>query len=118
MHITSYLYGETPEALFRFTEAACRSGCFREVFPVRRGDGAVIAVAFLTGDGGAEMETAVRALSGILGRDIEITAARDSAAGAAAARRRTWFVPGRSSEVRQGQVIVATAELTPGPTGT
>jgi hypothetical protein len=118
MHITSYLYGETPEAVLRFLEAACRCPAFREVIPVRRDDGQVIAVAFLTiEDDDWRMPGAVARLSGILGREVEIVAARESAAGAVAHHRRAWLIPGRSSEVRRGQVIAGTLEITPGPSG-
>ncbi len=118
MHVTSYLYGETPAAIFRFLEAACRVPYFREVIPVRRDDGQVIAVAFLTvADDGTGMAAAVRHLEGILGRDIELASARESAGAAVAHHRRAWLISGRSSEVRRGEVIAGVLELTQGADG-
>jgi len=106
VHITSYLHTETPAAIFRFTEAACRVPYFREVMPVRRSDDAVIAVAFLTeADDDSAMPGALRHLDGILGRDIEVVTARGSAAEAAAHHRRAWLISGRSSEILRGQVV-------------
>lgn len=105
MHVTSYLYGETPEALFRFTEAACRQPCFREVIPVRRDDGQVIAFA-ITSDGGEGMESATGRLEGILGADIEIATAGQAGTGLP-----PRIIRGRSSEIRCGEVITVRLEL-------
>lgn len=113
VRVTSYLYGETPDAVFRFLDAACRIPLFREVMPVRRSDDQVIAVAFLTETGDdSGMPGALRCLDGILGRDIEVVTARESAADAAAHHRRAWLVSGRSSEVRRGTVVQGSLELT------
>ena len=106
MHVTSYLYGETPEALFRFTEAACRCPCFREVIPVRRDDGQVIAFALISDGGGEGMEAAAGRLEGILGADIEIATAGQAGTGLP-----PRIIRGRSSEIRRGEVITVRMEL-------
>jgi hypothetical protein len=108
MHVTSYLYGETPEALFRFTEAACRQPCFREVFPVRRDDGQVIAFVFVS-DG--VVSESLHGLEGILGRDIELSAACDPGGGRRVLSGRTLVIRGRSSEIRCGEVVSVRLEL-------
>lgn len=106
MHVTSYLYGETPEALFRFTEAACRLPCFREVYPVRRDDGQVIALV-LVSDSRQVTGPGFAALHGILGRDIEIATACEEDGNAARVR----VIRGRSGEVRHGEVITMRLEI-------
>jgi hypothetical protein len=114
MHVTSYLYGETPEAVFRFIEAACRMPYFREVCPVRRDDGQVIAVVFLTGSAAAGIEAMFRRLDGILGRDIEVVTAFDASETEVTGHRRMWVIRGRGDMIRRGEVIRGTLELTPG----
>lgn len=114
MHITSYLYGETPQAIFRFIEAACRMPAFREVYPVRRDDGQVIAVVFLTGDEVLEVGSAFPRLDGILGRDIEVVTACCSPQSAMADHDRVWQIRGRGDAIRRGEVIQGTLELTAG----
>lgn len=106
MHVTGYLYGETPEALYRFTEAACRCPYFREVIPVRRDDGQVIALVLYSDGGGEGMDAASGRLEGILGAGIEIATAGEPGAGIS-----PQVIRGRSGEIRRGEVITMRLEL-------
>jgi len=114
MHVTGYLYGQDPACIFRFIEAAARTGLFHEVIPVRRGDGSIIAVAFYSKDldgfsDELEMPGIARRLSGILDRDIEIASAWDSPQ-PDREREHAWLVRGRGAAI-QGQVVADHGEL-------
>jgi len=114
MHVTGYLYGQDPAAIYRFMDAAARLAFFREVFPVRRGDGAIIAVAFYSKDlDGISDELAMpevaRRLSGILDRDIEIASAWDGPH-PDREREHAWLVRGRGGAIL-GEVVTGRGEL-------
>lgn len=103
MHITGYLGDEPRDRVFRFIEAAARTGFFADVLPVRRSDGTIVAVAMLTGpdDGSPAIAGACGRLSRILGRDTELTSPWDV----------TRLIPGRGGGVA-GEVVTDRGELT------
>lgn len=103
MHITGYIGDEPKDRVYQFIDAAARIGCFDDVLPVvRRQDGAIIAVAMLTGqdDGGRAIAEACRRLSRILGRDTELTSQWDV----------TCLIPGQGGTV-SGEVVTDLGEL-------
>ncbi len=102
MHITGYLGDEPRDRVFRFIEAAARTGFFADVLPVRRTDGTIVAVAMLTGpdDGSNAILEACWRLSRILGRDTDLTSPWDI----------TRLIPGRGGGVA-GEVITVRGEL-------
>jgi hypothetical protein len=100
MYITGYLADTERPHLFRFIEAAAGFRQFREIIPVRRGDGQIIAVAFYSHGTDASTEEewmprVVARLSGILQRDTEIASAGDEASEAG-----RWVVKGRGEGIR------------------
>jgi hypothetical protein len=104
MYITGYLSDAERTCVFRFIEAAASMRVFRDIIPVRRGDGQIIAVAFCSHGTDASTEadwmpSAVARLSGILQRDTEIASAGDEASEAA-----RWVVRGRGEGIR-GEVL-------------
>jgi hypothetical protein len=104
MYITGYLSDAERTSVFRFIEAASSLSVFREIIPVRRDDGQIIAVAFYTHGTDASTEEdwmprAVARLSGILQRDTEIASAGDEASEAG-----RWVVKGRGEGIR-GEVV-------------
>jgi hypothetical protein len=103
MHITGYLGDEPRDRVFRFIEAAVRTGYFGDVLPVRRTDGTIVAVAMLTGpdDGSNAILEACWKLSRILGRDTDLTSPWDI----------TRLIPGRGGGVA-GEVVTDRGELT------
>lgn len=97
MHVTGYLGDEPRDRVYQFLDAAARVGCFDDVLPVvRRSDGAIIAVAMLSGpdDGSNAIVEACYRLSRILGRDTELTSPCDV----------TRLIPGRGGGVA-GEVV-------------
>lgn len=96
MLVTGYLGAEDQAAVYRLIDQAAQSGLFREVLPVRRPDGRIIAVAFLTAAvpmRQSEWQAGMRPLDGILSRDTVI-----------AGPPGMWTVRGGGAGVR-GEVI-------------
>jgi hypothetical protein len=113
MHITSRIY-DTAGAE-RLIDAARHLGFFAEIYPIRREDGTVIAVAFLSKDLNGiddeiEMPEIAEKLSGLVDHDIEIVSAWDHPRRRARLRQVDVFVPGRGAAI-PGEVIGQAREL-------
>jgi hypothetical protein len=109
MHITGYLGTEDHSAVFRFIDAAARLEAFREIIPVRRQDGRIIAISFATiGRDEGHMSLIAERLSGILSRDVVIASAW---AGPGDRRQCTWTVRGGRGAVL-GEIIREPPALT------
>lgn len=109
IHVTGYLGAEDHAAVFRFIETAARLEAFREIIPVRRQDGRIIAVTFISTDcGEGRMSLIAERLSGILSRDILIASAWSDPR---ACRYPGWTVRGGGSAVL-GEVIREPPALT------
>jgi hypothetical protein len=121
MHITGFLHPHA-DGVDRFIETASRMDFFAEVYPVRRADGTVIAVAFLSKDldGISDelgMPEVCEKLSGILDEDIVIASAWQHPQREASSfarkydeRESVWLVRGRDRAV-PGEVVSGNREL-------
>lgn len=118
MHVTGYLGDEPLEGVLRFIDIALQTRYFDEVWPVRRGDGAIIAVAMYSRTLGVQPAFAsgiiadmCRRLGGILSRSTEFATAWDIADRSYGKMAASQVIPGRGPGTVQGQVVADYGEL-------
>lgn len=104
MHITGFLV--KVGGVDRFIEAASRLDFFRGVYPIRRDDGAVIAVALYSKDldgisDELDMADECEKLSGLLDEDIVIASAWQHP-DLGRSRETSWLVRGTGRNAEEG----------------